>query len=112
MQSRCMCQYSACCWRTHAAIAGLLPKVQLLVGQAGKIIRIDEASRAHASRTARRGGTLSGNSISKRELEYRFLDYVLPWTPGGFRRCSEISVRTNNGSCRYAWKTVFSRLLP
>ena len=30
----------------------------------------------------------------------------------GFRRCSEISVRTKQASCRYSRKTVFSRLLP
>ena len=41
-----------------------------------------------------------------------FLDYILPKTPGGFRRCSETSVRTKQVSCWYSWKTVFSRLLP
>ena len=38
-----------------------------------------------------------------------FLDYVLPRTPGGFRRLSEISVGTKQPSCRYSRKTVFSR---
>ena len=28
------------------------------------------------------------------------------------RRLSEISVRAKQASCRYSWKTVFSRLLP
>ena len=34
------------------------------------------------------------------------------WSTGGFRRLSEMSVRTKQYSCRYSWKPVFSRLLP
>ena len=41
-----------------------------------------------------------------------FLDYILPRTPGGFRRLSEMSVITKQASCRYSWKNVFSRWLP
>ena len=41
-----------------------------------------------------------------------FLDYILARTPGDFRRLSEMSVGTNQASCRYSRKTVFSRLLP
>ena len=40
-----------------------------------------------------------------------FLDYIIPKTPRGFSRCSETSGRTKQASCRYSWKTVFSRLL-
>ena len=49
----------------------------------------------------------------ERELEYRTpTDYTPPQTPGGLRRCSEMSVRRKQGSCRYSWITVFSLLLP
>ena len=42
---------------------------------------------------------------SKRELECRIprlRNYVLPQTPGGFRRLSEISARARQVSCRYS----------
>ena len=35
-----------------------------------------------------------------------FLDYALPQTPGGFRKLSEIPVRTNQASCVFSWKNV------
>ena len=45
----------------------------------------------------------------KRELEYRVPRLHFPKNS---RRCSDISVRTKQVSCRYSWKNVFSRLLP
>ena len=52
-------------------------------------------------------------SLGKRELERR-IPRLHPRANSrrGLQRLSEISVRTKQVSCRYSWKTVFSRRFP
>ena len=48
----------------------------------------------------------------ERELEYRIPRLHSPVNSRRSQEISEIPVRTKQASCRYSWKSVFSRLLP
>ena len=68
-------------------------------------------SAAPRSQSLLSGSALAASAM-KRKLEYRIPRLHSPVNSRRLPEIFEDSVRTKQASCRYSWKTVFSRLLP